>query len=737
MKILLLFMLLAGSNVQAGTTSIKKENEFLKTPQSYLIDNVLVEDSEILNNILLRNHDIVVESEPRSDYNIVSKNLSNGVTNFIDFDEEYYTFRQYAFDTESTRSDMNIRNAGLNFETKSINYGNSTVICTEGFNPNSEYIRNENNRIIGDDDRQQVSDTTIFPYQSCGYILVRFDVVNNITSNIDSRYFASTGFLEGPDLLVTAGHVMYSDVTTSFYDDNNVLHEEYDDYTNNPRFPDEIRYYPAQNSPDFRPFGYVTVERVYIEKSYYLTQQKDWACCKLSTAIGYQTGWLGKAANFYEYNYPFESFGYPGSKSGYMYHANANFTYFETDTRNYRTNLDSEGGQSGSPYQITLNGIGYVSGIHNYSFGDLYSGGIRIDNFMFSFMNSFVTGNYFTQTIIPTDYGFQDAYPTSEYYQSTYVSSYVDDFRFMTRRYRTGYIHNEYIVMSPIRTGITEAYIEYRFLIPVKRIEVQLSHWRSPSLELLTPTSGEAFLQTPASAYSWNDEFDLLNDITLPIDRTNPETFAFTFDEPLYRFRFYSRIFSPISSDANRGRICIGDMTIWSPNYTDFLPLSGYENLYDYLNWGDPIRSNSNCYAYAICNQVYPGTNNLWFKQQPGEYANVSCFPFTKQNLVTAVQADFAKYNLDYNLNLTFQEVSKDTICPAGTYKVALVAYPGDYHWYRQDADGYWSHKPGTTPVTNLDESGDLITDPAFADRGNYTNFLGYFAVTPWGNYYA
>lgn len=28
---------------------------------------------------------------------------------------------------------------------------------------------------------------------------------------------------------------------------------------------------------------------------------------------------------------------------------------------------------------------------------------------------------------------------------------------------------------------------------------------------------------------------------------------------------------------------------------------------------------------------------------------------------------------------------------------VALVIAPGiDYHWYKQDSDGYWSHKPET-----------------------------------------
>ena len=71
---------------------------------------------------------------------------------------------------------------------------------------------------------------------------------------------------------------------------------------------------------------------------------------------------------------------------------------------------------------------------------------------------------------------------------------------------------------------------------------------------------------------------------------------------------------------------------------------------------------------------------------------------------------------------------------PPGMYPVALVIAPGDdYHWYRQDSDGTWSHKPGNTPATNLDASGNPITNPETANRNNgshdYSVFCGYFYV--------
>ena len=40
-----------------------------------------------------------------------------------------------------------------------------------------------------------------------------------------------------------------------------------------------------------------------------------------------------------------------------------------------------------------------------------------------------------------------------------------------------------------------------------------------------------------------------------------------------------------------------------------------------------------------------------------------------------------------------------------------------DYHWYRKDNNGYWSHKPGTNFVRNVDGNGSLIKNPAKANH--------------------
>ena len=172
-----------------------------------------------------------------------------------------------------------------------------------------------------------------------------------------------------------------------------------------------------------------------------------------------------------------------------------------------------------------------------------------------------------------------------------------------------------------------------------------------------------------------------------------------------------------------------------------FLPLSGYELDYEPEKWDSFAEISCNCYNYAINNQVYPGDNNLYFKQQMGEFYGEVFTSFTESAIYEAVCNDYTKYNSQHTNTFTFQRIGRYETCPEGMYKVALVIDPFtggedtiDYHWYRQDSDGYWSHKPGLGAVTCTDSSGKLIVDPQTADRGNYTTFCGYYAVSPWNN---
>ena len=68
--------------------------------------------------------------------------------------------------------------------------------------------------------------------------------------------------------------------------------------------------------------------------------------------------------------------------------------------------------------------------------------------------------------------------------------------------------------------------------------------------------------------------------------------------------------------------------------------------------------------------------------------------------------------------------------CGPNFYKGALAIDKGKmYHFYRQDENGMWSHKDGGLGITNLDYSGNKISDPKYSDTGRYTEFCSYFCV--------
>ena len=169
---------------------------------------------------------------------------------------------------------------------------------------------------------------------------------------------------------------------------------------------------------------------------------------------------------------------------------------------------------------------------------------------------------------------------------------------------------------------------------------------------------------------------------------------------------------------------------------------NGYEYEYNSGYW-QSITSSNNCYSYAINNPATSGGT-----QQPGALAGVTIsverdenkninFPKYENDIIEAVKADFMAYfNLSNEnaLQNYFREVERDELCPEGTYKIAFgVGYDGvdvDYHFYRQDASGYWSHKQGTTLVTNVDSNGSLLPDPYYIDDMYY--LVGYYMVVPW-----
>ena len=152
-------------------------------------------------------------------------------------------------------------------------------------------------------------------------------------------------------------------------------------------------------------------------------------------------------------------------------------------------------------------------------------------------------------------------------------------------------------------------------------------------------------------------------------------------------------------------------------------------------NMDSGIKDYTNCYSYVF-NRFETNADK---KLQPGELSSGKFGSYDCVEILNKMKQDYNTYNII--------QVDKEYKPPCNHYKIALViddeGEEQDYHFYRQDYDGYWSHKPGKNNVRRRDASGNLITDPETADRNydkkdddsnnetdnNYYNFCGYYSV--------
>ncbi len=161
-----------------------------------------------------------------------------------------------------------------------------------------------------------------------------------------------------------------------------------------------------------------------------------------------------------------------------------------------------------------------------------------------------------------------------------------------------------------------------------------------------------------------------------------------------------------------------------------------------------PYARAANCYAYAFHMEVDPRTGDYFdSKPQPGDFSGTEDQFYQDKSLglppelirrriLGAVKRDGRV--LGYSIK---QVASADYQTSEGQWLVALAFslnkdnyIKSDYHWYRRDENGTWSHKPGATSICYADGSGNPIFDPARCNRQvnntNYSQFWGYFIIS-------
>ena len=161
------------------------------------------------------------------------------------------------------------------------------------------------------------------------------------------------------------------------------------------------------------------------------------------------------------------------------------------------------------------------------------------------------------------------------------------------------------------------------------------------------------------------------------------------------------------------------------------LPTGGGEPVYNFNYW-EENKLYANCYIYAmdVITSTVGGVN-------PGHYGGgeITFEDLSKSNICSLMYTGTKNDGPYLGNGRSIRSSSKNEKPRSNEYKVAIVIAPGvDYHWYVQNSDGYWSHKPGTTSCTKVDASGNFITDPQTANRNysyaNYSKFCGYYIMT-------
>ena len=171
--------------------------------------------------------------------------------------------------------------------------------------------------------------------------------------------------------------------------------------------------------------------------------------------------------------------------------------------------------------------------------------------------------------------------------------------------------------------------------------------------------------------------------------------------------------------------------------------MSGYEPVYDpdRYNTNPLVQKTHNCWAYSM-NVLDPAQLTQCLGKGP-ECDLLYHQPGGTKGLSSALQESRGRSCrvVDRLMRADVPDLKPTTFearCPAGSSKIALVVHPGeDYHFYRQDADGWWSHKDGSNKVKRYDAEGQPIWNPETAARDyrprgsflNYKSFCGFYCA--------
>ncbi len=242
--------------------------------------------------------------------------------------------------------------------------------------------------VIGDDNRELVSNTEIAPFSAIAWIQATYP---------SGAAKHSTAALISPNVALTAAHCIYQPTLGGW--------------------PISIEFFPAISGPynsAHLPFYSTTAKEVVISLPYFENgngAQWDWGVIRLNSNIGYDCGFLGfQYLNTIAMDLPVMISGYPEDLNNEWATINqyrdSNLIYYDETSRTvisnfevYKTRyfsytVDTIGGQSGSPILYSYDGTYRIIGIHAQA-GEptgnetYYNEGFGITDEVFRFLSTY------------------------------------------------------------------------------------------------------------------------------------------------------------------------------------------------------------------------------------------------------------------------------------------------------------------------------------------------------------
>ncbi len=229
---------------------------------------------------------------------------------------------------------------------------------SEGYFPQTGI---QNHSIIGEDNRQHITDTSFAPWSCIALLESTF---------ADGSVSYGTAFMYWSDIALTAGHTVYKP---------------------SKGYATSITIWPGRLSANNAPYGSAAVKTIHISTQYknYQSTSEDYAVLELDSNIGDTVGYFGTTwrSDGYTNQTAFIS-GYPGDKLKQQWIATG--TISRSDLYMLYYNIDTMPGDSGAPIIWNASYGHTVIGIQTRGIGtSTANSGVRITESLFNWFQSF------------------------------------------------------------------------------------------------------------------------------------------------------------------------------------------------------------------------------------------------------------------------------------------------------------------------------------------------------------